>query len=1402
MTSQKPLMSLHHSPVRRRGTIMIFVLGILTLLALVGIVLIARTHGESRRIQLDVASQSSDSVMTNVVTGIQETLWRDIWGPFPEADPRPLDDQKNKTDLTGAPVHPNFPGVLENNEAFDAPGEHDRWLASTTPYLAIETDPARIGYGQPQLVPTWNDPLTPPPGYPPELLVEKDVLVWRNVSYVGSALHDPEFAWAANSRSAAAIRVGYSESSTENVTVLQTPPPPPPPPPAGIYPVNMFDGPMIPGSTTNVTIRNARDIWSSGPHSSVGSRFPYFDTNADGVLDLYDADGDGIPDSPLSIEIPIDTPNPNAPRTLYAAVRIVDHSSMLNLNVASSTTFANGAAMFDETLPGLQRRGQRTTEMLLDDLVHRRDGFTHADRRTARLVNHRNNVSTPDPVAYDANVVRTALAGGPANPNVVLYALSEEASLRHRGLLVPYGRRLDYTFPGYDTVDRALPFTLQWTRQIDPLADWTYVGPQSRWTRFNAQWGDAQGLYEGFDDTGNSNIKGWRTLLQEDEPYGVKRHLLTTVSHAAEMPPDITRVSFPFSNLTQLPGETLTEFRQRQFRELGMDWPVLNTDRYPSGPTLSAAYESASISEVIPEWARAQRIDLNMGSTSSPNGARADFLRYAAAAMYLSLEGITEYQGIPLVDDPITTNVNEALNREWLSWQFAVNLVDYRDYDDIPTIYEWRPGLRVYGVEKQPLFTEAYAHLLAGPPTGSPRPASRPGDRWFFAVELFIPPYWQLPSDRLYIRTTVTGSGPGAMLPLSSFLSVGGSFPPPLDGGTTGRWIVLCGSTNDAPTSIDPNVLNTYYRNPAFNIATDGRGSVELVYSELGTAPGHWTEHVIDSIGPRYSGQGNTNNLSSFASQSGMDDWARKPAGMQEDQRMDYSLIRSTRGWRFSTAWHRYATLPPPPRPASLPPLRMSLGLPNKADDNLDKLLPESIWPGRAQVTNSLPGLTSLDTFGQTLPFRDFDSVGDLSKILIIGPTNRSSPAEPPYLRDMSGNALDPGAIPVTELMAEMVATTAVNDPTSGGDLPGDPLRRVAVGRIDFVHARHQPAYASSLRWTHRLADLLTTRSMMFDGIDNDGDGRADVAWQGVAPDPAEGVRLLFRVAGGINLNTAPASVLRTVPHVSMLPGSAENMLRYGSAVNPAIDFINPANTGRYWDLATAMVARREVRPTPLRLWNPAGQRLDTVSVARRESGMGRPNPLNSGAFRHLMEVSTLNHLTGASGDPADPFAHCFHVDRFFFQPSNLFLQMYDHRVNSGDPDAGLASPVSPDFRTKRYDADNDGAFDFLGGDAYLVEYTPVPPPPSPATGYVETGGIRARDVFLARWPNVLTTRSDVFTAYIALIDENGNYVQRSQVTLDRSECFRAAPTPGGLRNIVLPRILTRESGSYSEAVQ
>lgn len=1353
---------------------MVFVLGMLTLLALVGLVMITRTHGEARRVNLDASSQTARSAMSSVVRSVQDRLWRDIWGPSPDTfnPPRPLDSNRP----AAAPM------VLENNEAFDAPGENDRWLSSTIPYLLYETDPAAVlppVYGEPKALPTYIG-VTPPPGYP---LTEDHVLSWRYVSYIGSDLLTNDFlqggvqpfAWAENSRIEAPTPVQYSTANLENVNIMQTPPP------------ASYGLAMIPGSTTNVTIAEARDNWFVPAHQAALAasplftnklpQFPYFDTNADGAVDLYDADGDGVPDSPLSMVIPIDTEGANNPRQLYAAVRVVDHGGMLNVNTASSLAAPSGGNTFDEGLADLQRRGRRATEILLDEVVHPDDALG----RTTEMMSYRSDGAlAPDPIEYDADVVRRELIGGTPSTSVAYhpYGISEEASLRHRNMLVPYGRKSEWEEvvngggDEYVNIDRALMGSMQWTRQMNGLNETSYmrnaVSNVPRWNRFNASWGAAD--YEGVPSGGTN--KGWRTMIDEHHRYFVRRPLLTTVSHFIEPPPVLTAPAIPS-----------IDTRIVQLRALGMDWPVLDTVRFGTGPavpTLSAAYENLPD---VPEWARPQHIDLNMGSVGNGGAAKEDFIRYSAAAMYLALEGVSEYQGQSLADDR---------NRQWLAWQFAVNLADYRDADNEPTIVNitpsFGPPFRVFGIEKQPFLTEAYAFVTAGNSSSGPVPVSGPGDKWFFAFELFVPPLWNIPlnsPDNLYIRVQPSIPGLG-LLPLSSFRNAG-NFPPVLSADGDGDFFVLCGSKADAPSSLTPLVLATFFSNPQFKIPVNGQGTIQLVYSATGidNDPADTAFHVLDTISPENSGDIAANTLSDFVNLSNdiTSVWARRDPGWAVGTKREFSLLRSTKGWRFTTALQRYSEGQPPPLPQSRPPwLRPSLGKQNTIQDSLDKIVPQNIWPARARMTDmGLAGIDPRDSFNDPQPYHDFDSVGDLSRMLMIGAFNRTLNTDPPLLSDRDGAAMI-GKRSVPELLTETLARAQTTD------LVGDGLIRIAAGHVDFKDA----IKVGGLPWTAKLADYFTTSSALFDQIDNDGDDDGTGTNVDLG-DPTEGSSLLYRTAGKININTAPVSVLRSVPFMSLMPGSVEYISAGLSSGSPVNDFATLAPNGAFWDLASAIVSRREVRRVPVFEWDPVSLRMRIVAVAGRPAAAARPTPTDSGPFGHLFELPNMLLVTDRGGAAGDAL---FHIDRYALTPAPI---LDSHKVRVSDPSAGPSDIFSPDFRFKRADDDNDGVFSAPEG--YYLDYIPVVPTGLPAPA-PENPGLRARDIFLSRLANMLTVRSDVFTVYIALIDENGQYVRRSQLTLDRSECFRRPPVAGTSQPPTLPNILTRSDGSYAEDVR
>ncbi|HVP11630.1 MAG TPA: hypothetical protein VMV94_10630, partial [Phycisphaerae bacterium] len=881
----------------RRGTIMIFVLGVLVLLALIGLLLIARTHGESKRVNYEAAASVEKAAMDDVVNLVRQTLRADIWGDPGASGPLAL------------PLSGNRPagGLLENNEPYDAPGPDDRWLASTVPYYPWEND-----------LPQASRP------YP--LNIENQVLVWYRVSYLGTdILQSPSpFKYSANSR-LGGPPPAYGDpkdptgpSSLRNVYILQTPPP-------------GMTNYLIPGSTTNVTIADARRWWEKNdPAAATGTyRFPYFDTNRDGIIVLYDTDGDGVPDSPISFVVPVKSSEPSAPKALYAAIRIVDHASMLNLNVASSLLQPGGAVnelTFDESghvsgelASDRQRRGRRVTDLLLDETVHPEDSFA-INNRTAGLAAYRWNAPSPpaDPKRYDDEVVRRKLVGGhdssdPNNPPYLLYGLQDEAALRHRGMLVPPDRTGARACAATDYCDteRALRGTLLWSRAaLWNSANHTFTydpGTPPRWNRLNSCLvtdpnDPLYAYYEGYD--ASATIKGWRSLLCDDDPLAIRRSMFTTVSHEVVPSPlgvtldpndpngVVARLSANPVRIVSGPNPTLLQ---------KMAWPVLNRVSYPN----------------VPDHMRVLPIDINMSvnDPNDPNGTavKDTYIRYMAAAMYLTLENVEDYQGFTLKD---ASGVQPwlTLNREYLAWQFAANMADYRDSDAEPTVIEWvydpstSASRYIFGIEKQPFFTEAYVRLYVPPLSSGSDPNDV--DQWFFAVELYVPPLWKIPitsNSILYLHATGFQSPAPDPFPirLADFYKPSAPLEhlTGLDGGTgAGQYYILCGGDWSAkPSPFDGPSEQLLYYYPNFRMATNGQGAVELAWSPFDDPtdprnnPGY---HVLDVIDPADTGGsliGETSPEAGLAFRH----WANRndpDHPVAPGTAMRWSMLRSTQG--------------------------------------------------------------------------------------------------------------------------------------------------------------------------------------------------------------------------------------------------------------------------------------------------------------------------------------------------------------------------------------------------------------------------------------------------------------------------------------------------------------------------
>jgi hypothetical protein len=262
-------------------------------------------------------------------------------------------------------------------------------------------------------------------------------------------------------------------------------------------------------------------------------------------------------------------------------------------------------------------------------------------------------------------------------------------------------------------------------------------------------------------------------------------------------------------------------------------------------------------------------------------------------------------------------------------------------------------------------------------------------------------------------------------------------------------------------------------------------------------------------------------------------------------------------------------------------------------------------------------------------------------------------------------------------------------------------------------------------------------------------------------------------------------------------------------------NFNNASVRAYWWDLAAGIVARREKRAVPLRLPNATGV-MTTVSEVRPPTS----NNILTVPYRSLAELGAVTDILAYSdslamgGVRTAADDRMYRIDRYNFDDTGV-LTMLNHKspVEQDDPNLGIAEPISPDFRYR-----NDG-LDVQGRPIEWTDYVPVASAQSAAPASTDAAfdlpaafdtnnprSQRKRDIYLSRMGNILTTRSDVFTAYITLLDENGNYVRRAQVTLDRSDCFREVRVATGNNNLypvtarpIAPRIIHRVEGSYND---
>lgn len=1197
---------------RRRATILIFAMGVLTLLALVGVGVLANVRTQRSRVARVRVGVTPAKLLDGVQQSVLERLRADLWGE-PSAPGGYL------TGLTT--VAPG--GARESNEPFDAPGPFDRWLSSTVPYR-----------------------------FDPQPVVANDeYLVWPHVSYLGSDLLQTSglYNWPDNSRTAILndptdFNTGATnDSKLTNVPVAITPPVSYNPP---YYPFGANPQPgMIPGATTNVTIEVARRVWQSLPAAWRDMhRFPYFDTDQDGIVDLYDADGDGVPDSPISFALPYSGTKNDEPREVYAVVRIVDNSSMLNLSTSGSRDtdgdgLGDGSDLGDLFFalgsdPDRQLRGRRVWETCVDapanstalglELAPLLDGDRGAT--LGQLINYRftGNLFTAPSFGtnnFYSDVVRRLLAGG-ANRSGDSYGrfrAPDELALHNRNGLCNYvgggtGARTD--------LENAIPETLGGAG-----------GAPGRWVRFSVNNPYGPFGYIALLDT--ENVVNRAAIFGTDSSGNavpaLRRPLLTTVSRVCDRMPESTATT--------------------TFNNLSTDGVGIQARQMPYGPSGTG----------MPE-----KIDLNTPVNEAVAAARAEYLGWLIWAFDRSG---TASDGLQVMSDPGASGALTVIPRVRLATQLAANVVDFRDSDDTPTVIEDAGGGNpVVGLERQPFINETYAHVrkVRIDPTTVDVSSQ-------FAVEI-VNPY---PVAMAGYKLKIGPNPPVSLQPIPAASASG-----------AGRLVVtsdLWGNMQiaDLPTAPTPDT-------PLLDVQ-EGTG-IELCDSSSITAYPVWllrpgvtvASVTVDWPCDRFD------MTAPWAVDSG---WVQTPdpvnPGDSEERwnKFQREEIASSNNaadltWKFTVGRSHHGSVNSGSGHSLTEPNRLGIGGTPVAISDVEP----AVWTFRnVGLSPANPAV------------RAFESPLELSRVFAYG--NELAIANPNDTAQW---------ITVPELLAKTQRATP-----PAGVAPVD-LHRTA-GRLDFAGLGVTAPFPKA----GRVMNYVTCSGGQFDvdclngtcnPVDNDGDGTANTA--------GEFSRVGFRQAGLINVNTAPAAVLRAVPWMTR----AESI----------------ANNG--WDFGPTIVSLREKRPVQ----SIFGATVDMSDYLQA----GQP----------FVTVSDISRASSIDPQPAPPNvvpppapASQFDLARF---------------VQPGVPpiDNAAAPDYSPDF-----DRTIDGA-------------------------QAASADLRARDVVLARWGNVLSTRSDVFTVYVALMDENGRYIRRSRFVVDRSNTAVEDLVSG---RPTLPTVIGRSDSDY-----
>ena len=977
------------SPValRRRGTVLVLVVGVLVMVMLIGTALLMTTRSETARVATDKSAVDADALLEEAVDHVLDLLTRDLWG---------LDDVL----FNGNPsVNPLRPGEVydEPFDGFSTLGmnanqtwEGDAWLASTIPYH----DPGLDGTAG----------------------TADDRLVWRRVSW--TPLHELAALDSIRTLVQAAFGGGV---------------------PRGLRVATMVD-----------------DFRLSLPRDGVGfQRLKLF---------YLDADGDGIRDS---VRLMRQFPGSQAER-FDLAIRIVDNGSMLNLN-----TCAEAAAWAGDPERGT---GRHVTELLADPVFESVvPGLTDFTARRLRAVGLNTDIS---PSAFSTVYVRAGLLAGWPLP---LYNPADnEAALRHRHQLVPYAT--------------AVAFVSGHAVRVGALE-------RDFFTTLIERTGPQVGRANEAEAASNNAWPSWMRRMSpinldrptDPAPDFNRRPLLTTLSRDHEpmrVPPSIARGTVLMPPGMRLPLiVSRPEYLPSAFVDPGNPEHVgLPVRHFQTGETIAPErrFDRVDVNANPLGMALGQDIDGD-GEAGTPADDVAVYASQLAGAMWLVLVGNPGPSGVNDDVGTIQGRVIDDVNRNRLAWQFAANLLDYRDDNFLPTVIGpanaaipvpgWS-GKAVYGMEPRPFITEVYAEVAGADDAPD-------YDNSLYAVELHNPYSFPVNLDGFRLRTApVAPSGD----PLS---------------------IVTSGEIDLSGLTLNKHARRVFYRGSLAGLLPGGVftekpdlvipgpkiANGQTAYIELVRTMRDGESVVLDRI---------------EALDDGFGDPGTKQVIWREWDAQQITLANLTHGdLRFETG--------------------DSTGF---LGDNESGKIGFRVLPlGQAglRVQAAVPTRALSWDQGLAAPWA-FNSLFDLSAIYLVGDDART-------LTDGVPHTL-PQFIMAAQMHLHANWPDYDPDPSLGRFTAAETDRRGAqsmAGRVDFVNPELVPvatggtidypvASGASIgfareTWAHRIFDYFTVRRAAHDGQDNDGDGVGD--------EITEDYDMRRSVAGRLNINTAPEIVLR-----------------------------------------------------------------------------------------------------------------------------------------------------------------------------------------------------------------------------------------------------------------------------------